>query len=63
MRGLHVKSKRKRLENLEDWGMVEDVEEDTIDNPDENQEAAQQEIRKWLVNTTPNKILLPLGFA
>ena len=51
--------KRKKLDNLEDWGMLEDVEEDNLDIPEENPETAQ--IRKWLVKTTPKQDITNFG--
>ena len=52
--------KRKKLENLEDWGMLKDVEEDNnVDGPEDNPETAQ--IKKWLVKTTPKKDITNLG--
>ena len=44
--------KRKKLENLEDWGMLKDVEED-VDGPEDNPKTA--EIKKWLIKVTPKK--------
>ena len=39
--------------------MLEVVEEDNLDSPEENPEAAQ--IKKWLVNTTPKQDITNFG--